>query len=150
MLSAAHVLAMDAKNLFDVVDSIRQRYQHLFPPSATKETSCSSSFESTSGSIVTEPVNYLGGYIKTSTSGDLLQNTGIYDNDLHHSFNSQLQLQNPKAGIDLSGGGSLQRGMSLGLDTTRSTNEPLRIVEETLGSPGEHMYCNTSALHGHA
>nr|AAF07854.1 focal adhesion kinase homolog DFak56 [Drosophila melanogaster] len=150
MLSAAHVLAMDAKNLFDVVDSIRQRYQHLFPPSATKETSCSSSFESTSGSIVTEPVNDLGGYIKTSTSGDLLQNTGIYDNDLHHSFNSQLQLQNPKAGIDLSGGGSLQRGMSLGLDTTRSTNEPLRIVEETLGSPGEHMYCNTSALHGHA
>nr|NP_001137719.2 focal adhesion kinase, isoform G [Drosophila melanogaster]NP_523793.2 focal adhesion kinase, isoform A [Drosophila melanogaster]NP_725891.1 focal adhesion kinase, isoform B [Drosophila melanogaster]NP_725892.1 focal adhesion kinase, isoform C [Drosophila melanogaster]AOQ15035.1 Fak-PA [synthetic construct]AAF57562.1 focal adhesion kinase, isoform A [Drosophila melanogaster]AAM70852.1 focal adhesion kinase, isoform B [Drosophila melanogaster]AAM70853.1 focal adhesion kinase, isoform C [Dro len=150
MLSAAHVLAMDAKNLFDVVDSIRQRYQHLFPPSATKETSCSSSFESTSGSIVAEPVNDLGGYIKTSTSGDLLQNTGIYDNDLHHSFNSQLQLQNPKASIDLSGGGSLQRGMSLGLDTTRSTNEPLRIVEETLGSPGEHMYCNTSALHGHA
>lgn len=150
MLSAAHVLAMDAKNLFDVVDSIRQRYQHLFPPSATKETSCSSSFESTSGSIVAEPVNDLGGYIKTSTSGDLLQNTGIYDNDLHHSFNSQLQLQNPKAGIDLSGGGSLQRGISLGLDTTRSTNEPLRIVEETLGSPGEHMYCNTSALHGHA
>ncbi|XP_039481222.1 focal adhesion kinase 1 isoform X1 [Drosophila santomea] len=150
MLSAAHVLAMDAKNLFDVVDSIRQRYQHLFPPSATKETNCSSSFESTSGSIVTEPVNDLGGYIKTSTSGDLLQNTGIYDNDLHHSFNSQLQLQNPKSSIDLSGGGSLQRGMSLGLDTTRSTNEPLRIVEETLGSPGEHMYCNTSALHGHA
>ncbi|KMY95110.1 focal adhesion kinase 1 isoform X2 [Drosophila simulans] len=150
MLSAAHVLAMDAKNLFDVVDSIRQRYQHLFPPSATKETSCSSSFESTSGSIVAEPVNDLGGYIKTSTSGDLLQNTGIYDNDLHHSFNSQLQLQNPKGSIDLSGGGSLQRGMSLGLDTTRSTNEPLRIVEETLGSPGEHMYCNTSALHGHA
>ncbi|XP_032572385.1 focal adhesion kinase 1 isoform X2 [Drosophila sechellia] len=149
MLSAAHVLAMDAKNLFDVVDSIRQRYQHLFPPSATKETSCSSSFESTSGSIVAEPVNDLG-YIKTSTSGDLLQNTGIYDNDLHHSFNSQLQLQNPKGSIDLSGGGSLQRGMSLGLDTTRSTNEPLRIVEETLGSPGEHMYCNTSALHGHA
>nr|BAA85188.1 focal adhesion kinase [Drosophila melanogaster] len=150
MLSAAHVWLWTAKNLFDVVDSIRQRYQHLFPPSATKETSCSSSFESTSGSIVTEPVNDLGGYIKTSTSGDLLQNTGIYDNDLHHSFNSQLQLQNPKASIDLSGGGSLQRGMSLGLDTTRSTNEPLRIVEETLGSPGEHMYCNTSALHGHA
>jgi len=36
MLSAAHVLAMDAKNLFDVVDSIRQRYHHLFPPPAAK------------------------------------------------------------------------------------------------------------------
>ncbi|XP_016929255.2 focal adhesion kinase 1 isoform X2 [Drosophila suzukii] len=150
MLSAAHVLAMDAKNLFDVVDSIRQRYHHLFPPPAAKEPSSSSSIESTSGSIVTEPINELGGYLKSSTSGDLLQNTGIYDNDLHHNFSSQLQLQNPNSGIELGGGGSLQRGMSIGLDTTRSTNEPLRIVEETLGSPGEHMYCNTSALHGHA
>uniref|UniRef100_A0A182RAR1 Protein kinase domain-containing protein n=1 Tax=Anopheles funestus TaxID=62324 RepID=A0A182RAR1_ANOFN len=36
MLSAAHVLAMDAKNLLDVVDSIRVRYPNLFPqqPSA--------------------------------------------------------------------------------------------------------------------
>ncbi|EAA05272.4 AGAP011118-PA, partial [Anopheles gambiae str. PEST] len=31
MLSAAHVLAMDAKNLLDVVDSIRVRYPNLFP-----------------------------------------------------------------------------------------------------------------------
>lgn len=30
MLSAAHVLAMDAKNLLDVVDAIRQRYDSLF------------------------------------------------------------------------------------------------------------------------
>lgn len=30
MLSAAHVLAMDAKNLLDVVDSIRARYPDLF------------------------------------------------------------------------------------------------------------------------
>lgn len=30
MLSAAHVLAMDAKNLLDVVDSIRLRYPELF------------------------------------------------------------------------------------------------------------------------
>lgn len=30
MLSAAHVLAMDAKNLLDVVDSIRSRYPELF------------------------------------------------------------------------------------------------------------------------
>ncbi|XP_016953334.1 focal adhesion kinase 1 isoform X2 [Drosophila biarmipes] len=150
MLSAAHVLAMDAKNLFDVVDSIRQRYHHLFPPPAAKEPSCSSSIESTSGLIVAEPINDLGGYIKTSTSGDLLQSTGIYDNDLHHNFSSQLQLQNPTPSMEIGGGGSLQRGMSIGLDTSRSTNEPLRIVEEALGSPGEHMYCNTSALHGHA
>lgn len=30
MLSAAHVLAMDAKNLLDVVDSVRIRYPNLF------------------------------------------------------------------------------------------------------------------------
>lgn len=30
MLSAAHVLAMDAKNLLDVVDSVRIRYPDLF------------------------------------------------------------------------------------------------------------------------
>lgn len=29
MLSAAHVLAMDSKNLLDVVDAIRLRYPHL-------------------------------------------------------------------------------------------------------------------------
>lgn len=29
MLSAAHVLAMDAKNLLDVVDSIRIKYPHV-------------------------------------------------------------------------------------------------------------------------
>lgn len=29
MLAAAHVLAMDAKNLLDVVDSIRQRYPEV-------------------------------------------------------------------------------------------------------------------------
>lgn len=32
MLSAAHVLAMDAKNLLDVVDSVRMRYPELFEP----------------------------------------------------------------------------------------------------------------------
>ncbi|KAH8389250.1 hypothetical protein KR200_006662, partial [Drosophila serrata] len=153
MLSAAHVLAMDAKNLFDVVDSIRQRYQHVFPsPSVPRDstTTSLSSFESTS----TTTMNDFGGHLKSSNSGDLLHSTGIYDNDLHQSFSSQLQLQNATSGAkDLSGGGgSLQRGMSIGLeDPTRSTtNEPLRIVEEALSSPGEHMYCNTSALHGHA
>ena len=29
MLSSAHVLAMDAKNLLDVVDSVRVKYPHI-------------------------------------------------------------------------------------------------------------------------
>lgn len=39
MLSAAHVLAMDAKNLLDVIDSLRLRYPELFKQySATSTT----------------------------------------------------------------------------------------------------------------
>lgn len=37
MLSAAHVLAMDAKNLLDVVDSVRIRYPNVFVQNATAE-----------------------------------------------------------------------------------------------------------------
>lgn len=37
MLGAAHVLAMDSKNLLDVVDSIRLRYPHLGQFCATSE-----------------------------------------------------------------------------------------------------------------
>ncbi|XP_017106171.2 focal adhesion kinase 1 isoform X1 [Drosophila bipectinata] len=140
MLSAAHALALDAKNLFDVVDSIRQRYDNIFPTSHPKDHVSSSNFEPSSSH---EPINELGAHLKSSTSGDLLHGTGIYDNDLHQSFSSQLQLQG--VANNSGGSGSLQRGMSLD-----PTNEPLRIVEENLGSPGEHMYCNTSALHGHA
>lgn len=35
MLSAAHVLAMDAKNLLDVVDSVRIRYPNVFVQNTT-------------------------------------------------------------------------------------------------------------------
>lgn len=35
MLSSAHVLAMDAKNLLDVVDSLRKRFPELFPSAPT-------------------------------------------------------------------------------------------------------------------
>ncbi|XP_017149209.1 focal adhesion kinase 1 isoform X1 [Drosophila miranda] len=158
MLSAAHILAMDAKNLFDVVDSIRQRYQHIFPPVTPKELTNSSCFEAHSMSMATEPTNELSGYIKASTSGEPLQNadssagncTGIYDNDLHLCLSSQLQLQNSSAVGDRNAVGSFQREMSMGLDTTRAANEPLRIVEDALSSPTEHMYCNTSTVHGHA
>ncbi|XP_015039131.1 focal adhesion kinase 1 isoform X2 [Drosophila pseudoobscura] len=158
MLSAAHILAMDAKNLFDVVDSIRQRYQHIFPPLTPKELTNSSCFEAHSMSMATEPTNELSGYIKASMSGEPLQNadssagncTGIYDNDLHLCLSSQLQLQNSSAVGDRNAVGSLQREMSMGLDTTRASNEPLRIVEDALSSPTEHMYCNTSTVHGHA
>lgn len=42
MLSAAHILAMDAKNLLDVVDSVRIRYPELF---AFEHSSASTTYE---------------------------------------------------------------------------------------------------------
>lgn len=39
MLSAAHVLAMDAKNLLDVIDSIRNRFPNLFNASEGRSSS---------------------------------------------------------------------------------------------------------------
>ncbi|KAM8712566.1 hypothetical protein ACLKA7_012978 [Drosophila subpalustris] len=136
MLSAAHILAMDAKNLFDVVDSIRNRYKQM---SVTKESSsplnCELSSEvgavSSSMPISTEQINELGGNVN---------DISLYDNEhLQHSFNTR-QLQ--------TGSSSGHRGLDISHDTTG--NEPLKIIEDTLNSSGEHMYCNTSALHSHA
>lgn len=53
MLSAAHVLAMDAKNLLDVVDSVRVRYPELF---TTEEIHVSSSI-SLQSSDISEPIH---------------------------------------------------------------------------------------------
>lgn len=48
MLAAAHALAMDAKNLLDVVDSVRVRYPNIFPK--TPNSTCQPS-------LTTTPVN---------------------------------------------------------------------------------------------
>lgn len=48
MLSSAHVLAMDAKNLLDVVDSLRQRYPDLFNSQAKSPASSADTSEHSS------------------------------------------------------------------------------------------------------
>lgn len=65
MLSAAHVLAMDAKNLLDVVDSLRMRHPELFlneptTPSTPTTLSVSSHFDvkPTSSPSTVAPQNY--------------------------------------------------------------------------------------------
>ncbi|XP_037806988.1 focal adhesion kinase 1 isoform X2 [Lucilia sericata] len=55
MLSAAHVLAMDAKNLLDVVDVIRQRYESVF--GEYFEQNDSSSTTTTSNTPIGELMN---------------------------------------------------------------------------------------------
>lgn len=47
MLSAAHVLAMDAKNLLDVVDSVRMRYPDLFSVESAQRMAAPNQFEAT-------------------------------------------------------------------------------------------------------
>ncbi|XP_046865736.1 focal adhesion kinase 1 isoform X1 [Drosophila willistoni] len=147
MLSAAHVLAMDAKNLFDVVDSIRQRYQLIYPSTTNVSSFDTANLISALPPIATESMHDMSGHM---TPSELLQHrsganegTGIYDNDLQGTFNTQLHNTNAD------GRTGLTREMSIGLNSA-SSGEPLKIVEDELISPGEHMYCNTSALHGHA
>ncbi|XP_030387752.1 focal adhesion kinase 1 isoform X1 [Scaptodrosophila lebanonensis] len=156
MLSAAHILAMDAKNLLDVVDSIRQRYQSMFPSNSnalTPKDTIGSSIEAdstiqtsftTSPASVVEPlkVNADGFHMRTTTSAETL-----YDNEnLHLTFNTHLNLQNTEDKAS----GSAHKMIGMSVDAGRTSNEPLKIVEDTPNSSSDHMYCNTSALHGHA
>lgn len=46
MLSAAHILAMDAKNLLDVIDSIRIRYPDIFYAKPSSNSQISGTFVS--------------------------------------------------------------------------------------------------------
>uniref|UniRef100_A0A182N274 Focal adhesion kinase 1 n=1 Tax=Anopheles dirus TaxID=7168 RepID=A0A182N274_9DIPT len=57
MLSAAHVLAMDAKNLLDVVDSIRVRYTSLFMQQPSDPSSPTQRQHQTPSAAVQHPSN---------------------------------------------------------------------------------------------
>uniref|UniRef100_A0A182Q8Z5 Focal adhesion kinase 1 n=1 Tax=Anopheles farauti TaxID=69004 RepID=A0A182Q8Z5_9DIPT len=57
MLSAAHVLAMDAKNLLDVVDSIRVRYPNLFPQQPSAPSSPTQRQQQNPSAVVQHPSN---------------------------------------------------------------------------------------------
>lgn len=58
MLGAAHVLAMDSKNLLDVVDAIRIRYPHINKQfKKLQETPAEVSEEATEG-VFSTPVAY--------------------------------------------------------------------------------------------
>lgn len=50
MLGAAHVLAMDSKNLLDVVDAIRIRYPHINPYAQNQKESSTPTVNPVEGS----------------------------------------------------------------------------------------------------
>ncbi|KAH8398926.1 hypothetical protein KR222_005073, partial [Zaprionus bogoriensis] len=118
MLSAAHILAMDAKNLFDVVDSIRNRYQHLLSSPLPCKLQSGSATEFVP---VVEPPN----------TGNC--RVDLYDNEVLH-------LQIPR-GLDKNITDIGETDICH--DTMGKSIEPLKIVEESLTSTKEHMYCNT-------
>ncbi|EDW09831.1 focal adhesion kinase 1 isoform X2 [Drosophila mojavensis] len=148
MLSAAHILAMDAKNLFDVVDSIRNRYQTFAIPNR----------KASSGSLSCETSQSPGDNGSASSSLSIgveplksMADISLYDNEnLHQSYNAQHLQTSSCSGsiIDGNSQGSLHIEHELNHDGR--SNEPLKIIEDTLNNPAEHMYCNTSTVHGHA
>ncbi|XP_048506563.1 focal adhesion kinase 1 isoform X2 [Athalia rosae] len=86
MLSAAHILAMDAKNLLDVIDSIRIRYPYVdnqicqkTETSITPEPSIENKFHSSqSGELLrrSQSSERHGSMFRQSQSGDLLHRMG--------------------------------------------------------------------------
>uniref|UniRef100_A0A1A9V2P1 Focal AT domain-containing protein n=1 Tax=Glossina austeni TaxID=7395 RepID=A0A1A9V2P1_GLOAU len=85
MLSAAHVLAMDAKNLLDVVDTIKQRYESIFT-----EYYSSLAIATTSNAPVCELLNEDGYQIMQKHSLEPFYlnsnevHAGLINNQLHH------------------------------------------------------------------
>lgn len=56
MLSAAHVLAMDAKNLLDVVDSVRIRYPDLFMAEEIQNVATVPATPSSTSNVSADPI----------------------------------------------------------------------------------------------
>lgn len=88
MLSAAHILAMDAKNLLDVIDSIRIRYPYVDSQICQKQNDVGAPQESTAESRIrssqsgeqflrrSQSTERQGTTFRQSQSGDLLHRMG--------------------------------------------------------------------------
>lgn len=79
MLSAAHVLAMDAKNLLDVVDSVRIRYPDLFMAEELQTSSLPplGALSAASSAISSDPV-YGKTYLSSEINCFIFVKTKIY------------------------------------------------------------------------
>lgn len=90
MLSAAHVLAMDAKNLLDVVDSIRIRHPELFLVDATL-TSSSGNNDDLGGYVIKNEKNLFSNESSSNSNHDWTyniqqqeyENLSKYQNDIY-------------------------------------------------------------------
>lgn len=100
MLSAAHILAMDAKNLLDVIDSIRIRYPYVDSQICQKQNHINTSQESIPESRIrssqsgeqflrrSQSSERQGTTFRQSQSGDLLHRMGqSVDRSLQVNYN---------------------------------------------------------------
>lgn len=88
MLSAAHILAMDAKNLLDVIDSIRIRYPYVDSQICQRQSDVNATRESTPENRIrssqsgeqllrrSQSSERQGTTFRQSQSGDLLHRMG--------------------------------------------------------------------------
>lgn len=78
MLGAAHVLAMDSKNLLDVVDAIRVRYPHINPYAISQQKDCTLPSNNTAQNINTSTAN------SDQNSDHENESSGAYHPNLPH------------------------------------------------------------------
>lgn len=92
MLSSAHILAMDTKNLLDVVDSVRTRYPQFKQELATKDSKEDIPLQESQRLVheITEQI-----YCNQTPPTDI----GIYDNQV--TIHQQLKIiEDPGSPID--------------------------------------------------
>ncbi|XP_053962112.1 focal adhesion kinase 1 isoform X2 [Anastrepha ludens] len=163
MLSSAHILAMDAKNLFDVVDSIRRRHGIFSPPSAPlQERARSNPLSSSVGDSTdfvaktTSHANVLNEETTVTLTEDGYQ---VMSNSKFQNFNN-LVAEKDKLDVELtqqqSNMGNLHLTTQVNNDGVvrrsnlafehimHNTNEQLQIVEHTDSSEFDHLYSNTN------
>ncbi|XP_037952866.1 uncharacterized protein LOC119683293 [Teleopsis dalmanni] len=162
MLSAAHILAMNAKNLLDVVDSIRQRYTKLFPPQQSQQNlfvlhNPNQSNLHSSKIDIQEPPTVISSTGKNEDGYEVMS-TETYQNTSKASDPciSQILDENSCTSRD----GVISKSMELIQSNSSSISnadslgsiiidKPLKIIEDSNNSVNNHVYSNTTSLHGH-
>ncbi|XP_011204290.2 focal adhesion kinase 1 isoform X1 [Bactrocera dorsalis] len=165
MLSSAHVLAMDAKNLFDVVDSIRRRHGiSSTPPAPLQERARSNPLSSTSSDPSAFTVKTSSGHTITPNEETAVTLTEdgyqVMSNSKYQNYNNLVtekdkideeltQQQLPNIGnlhvtTHLNNEGVSRRTNLAFEHIMHNTNEQLQIVEHTDSSEFDHLYSNTN------
>ncbi|XP_036333780.1 focal adhesion kinase 1 isoform X1 [Rhagoletis pomonella] len=165
MLSSAHILAMDAKNLYDVVDSIRRRHGIFLPPPTplqerARSNPLTSSLGESTTNVVTKSIEHTDltneepnvtltedGYQVMSNSKFQNFNNLVIEKDNKSDVELTQQQQQPNiASLHLAShinnDGIVRRSNLAFEHIMHNTNEQLQIVEHTDCSEYDHLYSN--------